>query len=201
MRTKEMGWQSWQLVAKEWKTYEELHGKWGQNLGERWNCHFSWGTCLLQELLLAGDSSKVPAFVLLAVSVGLGMSSFACCRVQRWRSFEFLFKQLRLSAERKRIFLMTLIDSWWNKDVSFSCTLLWQLWRIVKMSPISTWVFSITYWHIPWHTKNPRQDPDGTGALTLIEYFQIPFPRWESLENVSKICTPDCYHKIICGDL
>lgn len=43
--------------------------------------------------------------------------------------------------------------------------------------------------------KNPRQDPDGTGALTLIEYFQIPFPRWESLENASKICTPDCYHK------
>ena len=22
-----------------------------------------------------------------------------------------------------------------------------------------------------------RQDPDGTGALVLIEYFQIPFPR------------------------
>jgi len=35
MRTKEMGWQSWQLVAKEWKTSEELHGKWGQSLGER----------------------------------------------------------------------------------------------------------------------------------------------------------------------
>lgn len=55
-----LGGSWWQLVAKEWKTYEELHGKWGQNLGERWTCHFScWGTFLLQELLLAGDSSKV----------------------------------------------------------------------------------------------------------------------------------------------
>lgn len=35
------------------------------------------------------------------------------------------------------------------------------------------------------NANTPRQDPDGTGALVLIEFFQIPFPRQDPKQQTA----------------